>query len=143
MFALVNDGRILRVNKSTYLVWTDPANPANNQGPHAAHRGNPSRRDQGSRRGHRHNREQGGGHGGGGQDGRKTQPKQWASYTHDDGTCERVKILWRKHEDHKGVVGYDKCCRGPGRGCQGCRRICLGCADMECGRFAPAHDNRL
>ena len=39
MFALVNDGQILRVNKGQYLVWTDPQNPANR------------RRNQGHRRG--------------------------------------------------------------------------------------------
>ena len=58
MFALVNDGQILRVNKGQYLVWTDPQNPANrrrNQGPqrnnHHGHQGH--RRDQqGPRRDH-------------------------------------------------------------------------------------------
>jgi len=64
MFALVNDGQILRVNKGQYLVWTDPQNPANRrrnqgpqrnnhrgqQGPHRGHNG-PRRDQQGSRRG--------------------------------------------------------------------------------------------
>ena len=53
MFALVNDGQILRVNKGQYLVWTDLKNPANrrrNQGPHRGHNG-PRRDQQGSRRG--------------------------------------------------------------------------------------------
>ncbi len=57
MFALVNDGQILRVNKGQYLVWTDSQNPANrrrNQGPqrnnHRGHQG-PHRGQQGPRRG--------------------------------------------------------------------------------------------
>ena len=64
MFALVNDGQILRVNKGQYLVWTDLQNPANRrrnqgpqrnnhrgqQGPHRGHNG-PRRDQQGSRRG--------------------------------------------------------------------------------------------
>lgn len=72
MFALVNDGQILRVNKGQYLVWTDPQNPANRrrnqgpqrnnhrgqQGPHRGHNGprrdhqGPRRNQQGPNRGH-------------------------------------------------------------------------------------------
>lgn len=65
MFALVNDGQILRVNKGQYLVWTDSQNPANrrrNQGPQrnnhrgqqGPHRGQhgPHRGQQGPHRGH-------------------------------------------------------------------------------------------
>lgn len=70
MFALVNDGQILRVNKGQYLVWTDPQNPANRrrnqghrrgqQGPHRGHRGHrgqqgPHRDHQGPHHGHRGN----------------------------------------------------------------------------------------
>ena len=70
MFALVNDGQILRVNKGQYLVWTDLQNPANRrrnhgsrrgqQGPHRGHRGHrgqqgPHRDHQGPHRAHREN----------------------------------------------------------------------------------------
>ena len=62
MFALVNDGRVLRVNKGQYLVWTDPNNPANNRrnnrGPrhHGNHRGNHHRqhRQHNQNQQHRH-----------------------------------------------------------------------------------------
>ena len=63
MFALVNDGQILRVNKGQYLVWTDPQNPANRRRNHGPQRNNnrghqgprhnqqgPSRDHQGPRR---------------------------------------------------------------------------------------------
>ena len=30
LFALVNDGRVLRINKGQYLFWTDPDCPYNN-----------------------------------------------------------------------------------------------------------------
>ncbi len=48
MFALVNDGKILRVNKGQYLVWTDPNNPANNR------RNNRGPRNRGNPRGSHH-----------------------------------------------------------------------------------------
>ena len=53
MYALVNDGRILRVNKGQYLVWTDPNNPANRR-----------RNNHGSRHNNRHrSNSRGNGHG--------------------------------------------------------------------------------
>ena len=64
MYALVNDGRILRVNKGQYLVWTDPNNPANrrrnNHGPrhNNRHRSNSRGNGHGQNRHHQHRQHQ-------------------------------------------------------------------------------------
>ena len=38
LFALVNDGKILRINKGQFLVWTDINNPANKRNARKPHR---------------------------------------------------------------------------------------------------------
>ena len=58
MFALVNDGKILRVNKGQYLVWTDSNNPANrrrnNRGPRNNNRPRSNSRGNGDRHRRQH-----------------------------------------------------------------------------------------
>ena len=61
MYALVNDGKILRVNKGQYLVWTDPNNPANrrrnNHGPRYNNRHRSNSRGNGHGQNRHHNQD--------------------------------------------------------------------------------------